>query len=225
MAIAFVVSAPAAAQNTAATSAINTTGANLLLIGAGWYPVTTPDPTTVGDNMGNTFTGLTKKTLTNTSLRLWHCVGANVGGGNVSTVAGATEFIGMNVSAWSGAAASPVSVENGNTATSASTIAPGSVNPPEDNCLIVTAVAFQDNTSGAVSIGSGFTKIAADDAPYNGSNNVGYSFAYLIQTTAAAVNPTWNITNSSSELVSVIAVFKGPGGGGGAFTLLGQGVM
>jgi hypothetical protein len=65
-----------------------------------------------------------------------------------------------------------------------------------------------------------------DTLAWNGAANEGISIAYLLQDSAAAVTPTWNVTNSSPGLAAAIAVFKGPGGGGGSGdTLMGQVMM
>jgi len=128
-------------------------------------------------------------------------------------VSGANTFGGLQVQAWSGSAASPFDQESGTTSGGVSTLQPGSLTPSEDNCLVITGMAHEANTSGATSINGGFT--ISDGTGYQGGVHEGGSMAYLVQTSAAAANPTWNITNATAAIGAAMAVFKAASGGGG----------
>ena len=227
MAIGLVAHASGADRNSVTTSpVINSSTANLLVIGNGWYPGIHSDPASVFDSNGNTWNGLTKQASAGIAARLLYALPGTIGTTHTATVSEADIYQGVSFSAWSGAAANPLSVQNGAVGASVSTLATGSVMPPEDNCLIVTVVAHEDNSGGAVSIDSGF-ETPIDVSAFVLNLNVGVAVSYKIQTTAAAVNPTWNVTNSVSAIATVIAVFKGPGGGAGgpSVVLMGQAVM
>lgn len=97
-------------------------------------------------------------------------------------------------------------VQNGNNgSTGATTCQTGSVTPTQNNEIIIAALATQ--STGTFSIDSGFTIL--DQLPYVSVQSEGIAFAYKIQTTAAAVNPTWTVPVSDSISCS-IATFKAP---------------
>lgn len=85
------------------------------------------------------------------------------------------------------------------------TIQPGSVTPVADGYLVLTGMATTSLPTGAFSIDSGFT--IADERH---SVSVEYGgAAYLLQSTAAAVNPTWTLAASGPvDATATIAVFK-----------------
>ena len=107
--------------------------------------------------------------------------------------------------AFSGAnTSSPFDVENGANSLSASSLATGSITPSADNCLVVAGLTFDNNASGAVSIDSGMTAIST---AYSGGASMGTGLAYKVQSSLAAINPTWNITNAAA-LAASVASFK-----------------
>jgi hypothetical protein len=197
---------------------IDATGANFLLVCYGWYAGVTTDPTGFSDFQGNPYTGGTKRTTaTPTSVRIaWSdTTTPTVTASQQITVVGTDTYLGVGYSAWSGVNAGPTVLdgENGKTAASTNVITLDSLTPSEDNCLVVTALMFENNSAGAVSIVTGGWTVL-DTLAYNGARNEGLSIGYQIQTTAAAAAPQWNVTNSTN-LAAALAIFKGPGGGGG----------
>lgn len=216
MAIALVsganLTAQSANQSGFTSGAIDTTGANLIVVHAGWYEGVTTD-VTLSDSYGNTWTPLTAQrigaSLYGTS-RLFFSVGPTVGAGHTFTIAGAATFCSIEVAAFSGAASSPFDQQNGSVMTSSSspvlTYQPGSVTPTEDNELVVSGVMGRDNAGvQTYSIDSSFT-ISNQNA---GVANFALSsaMAYKIQTTAGAENPTWTV-GTSDRLAATIATFK-----------------
>jgi hypothetical protein len=111
------------------------------------------------------------------------------------------------MSAWSGSVASPLDTGTnvGTSSASASALAIGSITPNQDGDLIIAGCMFDNNSAGAVSIDTGYT--ITNTRAYSGGVAVGGSMAYLIQGTAAAINPTWNITNAAAIAVAT-AAFK-----------------
>jgi hypothetical protein len=64
--------------------------------------------------------------------------------------------------------------------------------------------------AGTIAVDSSFTDLRQDA---DGVNHIGAASAHLIQTAAAAVNPSWSNTNASS-MAAAMAVFKPAAGGG-----------
>lgn len=206
--IAHVASAIANGSTTSATTAgVNATGANFSVIGASWYNAGGLGSFTISDSNGNTYTPLTQKIGNVVQYaRLWYSQGGTYGTGMTFTATGDVNcFPVVYGAAFSGVHASPFDSENGNTTSSATSLACGSVTPSEDNCLIVAFGGLYTGTS--ISIDLGFTALTKD---YVAGTSLAAAGAYLIQTTAAAKNPTWSWT-TAERAAAVIAVFKGPG--------------
>lgn len=203
----------AGTQTGATTDAIDTSGANLLVVVVGEYAgAGSSNDAVVSDSKGNTWNALTRRADGNTASRIWWSSPSSVGSGHTFTVAGTAIFGGLAVQAWSGSVASPFDQQAGNTNTSAATINAGEVTPTEDDELVVTGICHENNSGGAVSIDDGFTISGA--IAYSGGVTMGNAFAYLVQTTAALANPEWNITNAA-QVATSIATFKAGAGGGG----------
>ena len=193
------VQASATGANTATTTAIDTTGATLLVMvlidgqqsGFG---------TTFSDSKSNTWTCLTQIDSgggLSASGRICYVANPTVGSGHTFSAAGYQ--ITIMVSAWSGVKVStPFDQENG-TANAAQS---GSITPTENNELVISAYG-DDYGSGALSIDGGFT-ILNTKRGNDGTKSGGA--AYLIQTTAAATNPTWS--GGTTDKWAVIASFK-----------------
>ncbi len=198
------------------SSAIDTTGANLIVIVTAQFSGGTL--TTPTDSKGNTYTGLTARTNGSVRNRIFYCLAPTVGSGHTFTFANSGIFASASVQSFSGAATSSVfDVENGATG-SLTTLATGSVTPGQDDSLVIAGVG--SGNTGSASINGGFT--IANQTTASGSR---YSSAgaYLIQTTATAANPTWTTGDLTGESTATIAVFK-PAGGGGAFVpIIGRG--
>ena len=90
-------------------------------------------------------------------------------------------------------------VQNGN---NSGATQPGSITPSLNGSLIIAGIA--DENSGGDSVNDGFSTPL--QAPLVGGQNYGVASAYLVQTTAAAINPTWTSTGGLTS--NVIAAFK-----------------
>ena len=88
------------------------------------------------------------------------------------------------------------------------TIQPGSITPGNSPALVVTGFC-STNVNAAPTVNSGFTR--SDSITITGGQHYGGSFAYLIQSTAAAVNPTWTQTITPA-MTTDIAAFQGSSG-------------
>ncbi len=203
-----VTAKKAGTTNGVTTDAIDTTGVTLLVANVGWYGgVDGTVEGTFSDSKSNSWNPLTKRTSTSTpytSNQLFWCIPTTVGSGHTVSYNGTSIFPSIEVQGWSGQTASPFDQQSGTGSGTAATIAPGSVTPSEDNELVIAGLGHENNSAGAVSIDGGFT---ADAVAYVGGAAEGSAMAYLVQTSATAANPTWNITNAA-PLAATIATFK-----------------
>lgn len=187
--------------NGGTSAAINTTGANLIVVA-----VTRYDPSgqpTLSDSKGNTWVGLTSTTLTTGALRLFYCYAPTVGTGHTFTTTLSTSYSSVHVAAFSGAAASPLDGETADT-TGSAIGRPGSITPTVDGDLIISAVVHATGST-PWAIDSGMTILNSQA----GTSGQGFSgaIAYKVQTTAAAINPQWTIS-SGNVGTPAIAAFK-----------------
>jgi hypothetical protein len=178
------------------TPAINTTTANLIVVsvaGVGNYTALN-----LSDSKGNTWTaGPGAWSGSNPSNRIFYCINPTVGIGH--TFSSSSSASNIAVQAWklsgTGIAVDQQTAASGTSAT----IQPGSVTPNFNNELVVASVGANNGSS--LTINSGFT---ISDGTIS-STSYGNALAYLAQTMAAAVNPTWS--NSASVNAAAILTF------------------
>ena len=203
MAILLVVSHTQSVYGT--SSSIDTTGADFIVVSLSYYHTGYTTDISLTDNKGNTWTLVTKYAGTIAANRLYYAKNPTVGSGHTFTTPAVPAYFVISILAFSGVdTTSPFDVENGATSIGATSLSTGSVTPTNDNSVVVTGFTCDNNSGVAVTIDSGFTKYSTN---YSGGNNMGGGIAYLIQTTASAVNPTWNVTNFTA-ISAAIAVFK-----------------
>jgi len=191
------------------SSGVDTTGADLIVVAAAYYNGSAAP--TLTDSRGNTWTGLTEVAAAGGSylgsLRFFYCQAPSVGAGHTFTLSGASSYAALAVAAFSGSAASPADQQGG----SGGTATPGSITPSEANELVLTAVTDSSPGGIATAVSGGFAVL--DTLANSSGNHFGVGLAYLVQTSAAAANPTWSAGNVFPA--SAIASFKAGGGGGG----------
>jgi hypothetical protein len=192
------------------TGAIDTTGADLLVLLAAGY---SGGPPAISDSKSNTWTALTQySTGSDGFCRIYYVQGGTVGSGHTFTVSGGSSFAGCAVQAWSGSAVSPFDQQNGANLGAVNSGQPGSVTPTTANQLVIAGLQTNLNTdfNTAAAVNGGFT--ITDRVASIGGTSYAFGLAYLVQTSAAAANPTWTWT--SAELsTAAIATFKESGGG------------
>jgi hypothetical protein len=194
--------------NTVTTSAIDTSGADFIVLAVMDYTGATIS--SISDSKGNSWNQLSSGNGSSIARgTLYWSRPSSVGAGHTFTATGSSNFPTVIVEAWSDSAASPFDQESvgGDPGFSSTISNPGSVTPSQNDELLVTLVSGND-TSESWTIDSGFT--ISDQAPAVSGQCIGGGMAYLIQTTAAAKNPTWtNVGNITSG--STIATFKSGG--------------
>jgi hypothetical protein len=210
MAFALVAHTAAASTNNTSvtTGAIDTTGANLIVLVTSEDVTKTPVPT---DSNGNSYTNLTKfGAATSPGVTIWYKLSPIVGAGHTFTntpSGGGNSFPAIAVLAFSGAGSAGVDAsQNGSTGT-ANTRQPGSITPSENNEVVIASSGW----NGAIGVASAVINGGFNSPPDqvdSGSNNYGAAISYLIQTSAAAANPTWTYGVSSPAAAAGIAAFK-----------------
>jgi hypothetical protein len=183
--------------NTITTSAIDTSGANLIIIGV------TGNSGTLSDSKGNTWTPLTAVSGANTKAQIFYALNPTVGSGHTFSHSGSSLYSSVFAAAYSGAASSSVFVgESGanNDLGFITELQPGSVAPGGDGRLFFTVLSHASDL--AVSVDSGFTELADSPLATVGGN----AYAHKIQATGASENPKWTM-GEGERLTAVMAVF------------------
>jgi PA14 domain len=201
---------------TVVTTGIDTRAANLIVINV-WHDPRAGSTPVLTDSKSNAWTPLTSRFSGTGTTQLFYCAGPTT---DVSHIFTATGTSGTNpaiaVLSFSGGAVSPFLAETGNNNGPVTSLQPGSLTPAQDDCLVVTGIDIHNGNS--LTIDSGFTAVVQGVSP---GNYQGGGIAYLLERSAAAVNPTW--TWATGEFAAaVMAVFgaaptdlrlDGPSGG------------
>lgn len=200
--------------NTFTTGALNTTGANFVVVVLASFQSAT-EPTLSDSKSNGAGAALTAQEVAASARgRLRYYTNPSVGSSHTWTATGASTFPGICAAAFSGVdTSSPFDVENGANFSAAGTWQPGSITPSADNYLLITGTGFA--ASAPTLVNSSFTYTATSTLDYianTGGANFGAALSYQIQTTATARNPTW--TGSATTGGVVIASFKIAAAGG-----------
>jgi len=194
------------------SSSIDTTGSNFLVVCLASQVFGTG---TISDSNSNTWTALTNQigSFADRWCRVFYSENPTVGSGHTFTVTGTNIFPTIAYASFSGVAtSSSFDVENGPGSTGYGTSTDtGTVTPSSTNELIVAGLNYDDNSVSTVD--SGFTTI--DTISRSGFGFSGIHFAYIVETSIVAKDPTFSWSNND-RAVAAIASFK-PGGGGPAF--------
>lgn len=214
MSIALVTSASArSASGTATTTPVDTTGASLIAI---LITCAITGTITVTDNKSNTITFINTVSSSTGRSALYYILNPTVGAGHTFTVAGPS-FRTIAVMAFSGIdTTAPLDKSNQAFANSGTSGSAGSITPAANGELIVAGIGL--GNSSAWSIDSGFTNVISTD--FGSGAWFATQFAYFVQPTAAAINPTWSWTTSTYN-EAVIGSFKASGPSG--LSLVGRG--
>lgn len=213
MAYALIASVDKSSAGT--TGSIDTTGADLIVIGKIYDG---GSAFVLSDSKTNTWTTLTISNdgADTTRTVLFYSVDPTVGTGHTFSLSGAG-YGAIFVSAWSGVVAAPFDQENGAGTTSGTSLSTGSITPSENNCLLIALLGLGGNGNTPVQ-DTGWTLLLSE----NGTSGVTYggAMAYQIQTTATARNHAWAWTTTSTGAAR-IASFKAAAAAGGWGRLLG----
>jgi hypothetical protein len=200
-----------AGPTTTTTTAADTTGADLIIIACSSYsPNAVPNES---DNQSNTYTDLTEYTDTTGGIRLHYKVNPTTNASHTFTCSATNSFPATLVAWFSGSytAGDPFGQQNGAgfNSGSSSPQSVGSITPSEDNMLVVSAVSWDAGATSAYTTSTGGLTVAQNQA--KSGNAEGGALAYVIQTTAAAINPSWSWSGGTSNLAGTVASFKSAG--------------
>jgi len=207
----------AAGGSTGGTSAaMNSTGANLLVAAVGNVNAYG----TFVDSKSNVWTRYGPYgDISLQAISYWISIPSSVGSAHTFSPSGSAVFATCCVAAFSGVATAfilgtPIPSNTGGSLTS---IQAGSLTPAAANCLVLSALSMR--TTNTVSVNGGFT--ITDQCPFIAATAIGSALAYLIQTSAAAANPTWSWTgaNDASSAGASIQPPVSAGGGAGGFLI------
>jgi len=203
VAIALVSSVRFPSTGGTTSSAIDTTGANLLIC-----LLSNMVGTTITDSKSNTWTALTLYSGTGPDIKFLYAKNATTGTGHTFTTPNWDQAV---VAAFSGADTSaPFDQENGQNQ-GAGITTPGSITPTANGALVVAGIA-SINFAGTATVDSSMSII--DQAASVGGNPEGSALAYIVQGTAGAIAPTWTLAASAGS--ANIASFLAATGGGAA---------
>lgn len=190
-------SAGAGFPSSVTTSAINTTGSNLIIISRCDFSNT---DVSVNDSAGNTWTLIVNYQPANTvNVAVYYCLNPVTSATHTfSTPTDAQgTFPSIAVAAFSGVkSSSALDTFTNNQTAAASSLQPGSITPPSNGSLLY-ACAASASTSTTI---TGMTVL--DDVAFANGVHLGFTHGYVIQTTASALNPTFNfnVTNIASAV-------------------------
>lgn len=189
---------PAGNTNNGGTSApIDTTGANLLVAWVcGWINFGT-----LTDSKGNLWTSLPQRNNGNNGGRWLYCTAPFVGSNHTFSVNTVT-YPAWIVFAFSGVNVLQVEVwAQGN---NVATVASGSVTPVSDGSLVLAA--FTGGTVPTVSVAP--PELVATLQQIGSTTNANKAAAaYVVQSTAAALNPTWSWAGNLFNILADTIVF------------------
>lgn len=184
MSFSLVASAKANGASGGTTSAIDTTGAKLLVIEAGFSGAVT-----ISDSNGNTWTAGTLYNATTPNVQFFYCVNPVVGAGHTFTIAASVGSI--VVSAWNATNTPSLDSQSvaGAVTGTQSRIGNASFTPVSDGCLVIGGASFPNPgfTSGFAA-GTGWTLIDVNN--YVSGTSFGSSQVYKVQSTATAIPTT-----------------------------------
>jgi hypothetical protein len=197
MAFALVAHTGSAGVPAPTTPGIDTTGANLIVIGVtGFGAIASPT-----DSKSNTWTQIQGDIVNgNESCRLFYCLNPTVGASHTFSAANGNEVRGITVTAWSGGKSTSIldTSVGSNTSGSQSSWQFGSLTPANTNSLMISVL----DAIATISVDSGYTLV--EDQASSGSRHGGQ--AYLIETAIVAQNPTWTL-GGNTQAVGINAVF------------------
>lgn len=185
--------------NTVSTSEIDTTGANLFVVIASSYQFA--DAPILTDNKGNIWNALTLYQFGG-NIQMFYCANGLAGNNHIFTLTGTGSNPSIAIASFSGSSASPFDLENGNGAAGAS-LSTGTITPSVNNNLIITGLNSLSGTNGTINSGFSLLYYAGSVA----GKSFGIGLAYLIQSSASSINPTWTDTGALVMAVD-IASFK-----------------
>lgn len=200
------VASPNGGAQTITTSAINTSGANLLVAITGGATSTN----TLKDSKGNVWTAVNPILFTGNSaiVNIWYASPgtSQVGSGHTFTASTiGTIYWALLVMSFSGASSSPYDfAQTTGTQSSGTSISLPSLTPSTSGALIVTAACLNNTSStSGITTPTGFN--SGPSVPGAPVANYVTNSAYTIQTSTTASAPIWNWSSTCSATAMQVA--------------------
>jgi hypothetical protein len=168
-----------------ATSALNTTGATLLVIGKTDYSSTMATPT---DSNGNTWNGLTLFANwfgNSREFQMFYAYNPTVGTSHIFYAGGSSSDSNIFVSAYSGTLTTSAVFDTQSGA--GNSAQPGSITPSQTGELLVTLYYTENLSTSGPSINDGFSVLNFQPSTYPGGAD-----GFLFDSNTSAINPTWS---------------------------------
>lgn len=169
------------------------------------------------DNKSNAISSLTGYVANNNRVRIFYPttypINTDASNHTFTGGGGVASFPSVVVLGFSGVrSSSPFDAgkDAGASTASSTTLAPTSVTPSEDNCVVITGLSWTSSETPVAD--GGFVEPTNYFTDYLAGNHFGSAGAYLIQTSAAAANPNWT-WGAATEAIAAIAVFRAAAGG------------
>lgn len=201
--IALVNNVSGSGANTFTSSGVDTSGSNLLVVVVSGNAAAG----TLSDSNSNTWSPLTAHSDGANQVQISYAKNATVGTGHTFTMTGSSIFTSICVLAFSGAdTTAPFDQENGTQGGGFdnTNFLPGSITPGSNNEVVVSGVSFNNTQTMSVNSGLAIT----DQVNFTGGTNYGCAGAYIVQGTAAAINPQWTMTAPTTAGGITQASFK-----------------
>jgi hypothetical protein len=161
---------------------------------------------TITDSANNTWTSMKNISENTTWCSTYYCFAPTTGTAHTFSSAHTGAFLSIAAMAFNGTQTSGVVDVTSNGVSTTANVTLGSILPNHNNEIVVTALGFQ--VSSTTAINESF--IPVDSVNYQSGNGLGLATAYLVQTTAAIVNPTWAVT-ATGGACATIGSFRVPG--------------
>lgn len=209
---AIVGNADASANASITTSAVDTTGATMLVLAAAYPHTQTPS---ASDSKGNAWTALTEIVGDGPSLRVYCCGNPSVGSGHTFTVSiGSVGILSLAMMAFSGLTNGAVDQQNGSTSNGTGANAQadvGSITPTQNGELIVVAHADDTFAGNPAASNDGGILTRVDNIslndPFGTPDQFSLATWWGVQATAAAINVhlNWGATAAYAQKVASLA--------------------
>lgn len=175
------------------TAAINTTGANLIIVSRADF---SNADIAINDSASNTWTNAInyQPATSNLFIAVYYCLNPTISAAHTfnTPTDGNGSFPALCVAAFSGIkTVSPFDTSTTNTAAASATLQPGSITPPSNGALLYAAGC-------SLSTSTTITGMAVlDDVAFSNGVHVGFTHGYVIQGAAAGLNPTFNFSTTN----------------------------
>lgn len=176
---------------TATTSAVNTAGAKRIYVFVSYYGSGTAP--TISDSLGNTWTACSALPPSTQKARLYYCNSPTVGAAHTFTATGTGSYPTICMAAFSTPVVSgALDINLAATGSGSGLVNPAGsgATPAHNSEIIVTGTSWGAAGASAATVSGGYT--VTDQVNYSAGIEGG-ALAYLIQTTATATNPQWNV--------------------------------